>query len=195
MPGILESLPKQNQKKKGEQVSSKVICSQTDVVRVMSVVYEAPGYCLPYSGKCTQRVPLEMSQVVHDGRSWFTHLNLGRRHWNYPHSSRFMQGHYNISTLCLPLLIHSSSLFAFWPSVAHWTDILIELFIMMPRSFPWNVPAHSEPIRPISVRELEQSFPICFTLLGNALALHNLIKLPFIFFEKYLKLIQCYCMY
>lgn len=99
-----------------------------------------------------------MSQMIHDGRSWFTHLNLGRKHWNSPHSSRFMQGHYNISTLSLPLLIHPSSLFAFWPSIAYWADILIELLITMPRSFSWKVPAHSEPIRPISAQELWMAF-------------------------------------
>lgn len=27
-----------------------------------------------------QRVVLEMGQMIHDGRCWFTHLNLGRRH-------------------------------------------------------------------------------------------------------------------
>ena len=64
----------------------------------------------------------------------------------------------NISTLSLPLLIHPSSLFAFWPSIAYRADILIELFITTPRSFSWKVPAHSEPIRPISVQELWMAF-------------------------------------
>lgn len=148
------SLPLLSQKKKGKCTPSKGISSQTDVVRMMFLMLQAPGYRLPDSGKLYP----ESSSGNESSDPWWEKLiyssKFRQEAMKLPPLIKVYAGHYNISTLSPPLLIHPAVYLLFWPNVAHWADILIEPFIMMPRSFLQKVPANSEPIRPISVWEL-----------------------------------------
>lgn len=129
------SLPLLSQKKKGEQTPSKGISSQTDVVRMMSLVLQAPGYRLPDSGKLYP----ESSSGNESRDPWQEKLiyspKFRQEAVKLPPLIKVYADHYNISTLSLPLLIHPAVYSLSWPSVAHWADILIEPFIMTPEIF------------------------------------------------------------